>query len=96
MFKRFAFATALLLAPAGVASAQSLEDIFAPTATDGVVAMEHILAAARQDVDGVVTEIELERKKGRWIYEVEVARDKEKVELVYDAHSGALLSRKRD
>ncbi len=96
MSKKIAFATVFFLASAGAASAQSLEDIFAPAANDGVVPMEHILAAVRQDVGGMVTEIELERKKGRWIYEVEVARDKEKIELTYDAHSGALLSRKRD
>jgi len=96
MSKKIAFATVFFLASAGAASAQSLEDIFASAANDGVVPMEHILAAVRQDVGGMVMEIELERKKGRWIYEVEVARDKEKIELTYDAHSGALLSRKRD
>lgn len=97
MLKKISIATALFFLPACAATAQSLEDIFAPGATgDGVLPIEDIVAAARSAEQGDIVEIELEREKGRWIYEVEViSKDRQKIELKFDARNAQLLSRRK-
>jgi uncharacterized membrane protein YkoI len=60
------------------------------------MSMEDILARARETTGGTVTEIELERVRGKWIYEVEMRTSGgREIELTYDARSGELLSRGR-
>lgn len=79
------------------ANAQELSDLLPGVTSDGLVPMERILAEARGQVDGTITEIELERKRGVWVYEVDVvAHDGRKMELLFDARTAQLLSRKRD
>lgn len=86
-----------LIAGAGSFAADDLSDIFSGAPSDGVVSMESILADARTHATGAITEIELERKRGAWVYEVDyVAQDGRKWELLYDARTGRLLSHKRD
>lgn len=97
MIRRLISGAFLVAFGSGVAFADPLSDIFAGAPSEGVVSMESILSAARAEIDGTVTEIELERKRGAWVYEVEVvAKDGRKYELLYDARSGERLSRKRD
>lgn len=82
---------------ARAANADDLSDIFASSAADGIVPVETVLSAARSEIDGTITEIELERKRGAWLYEVEVtSTDGRKWELLFEASSGRLLSRKRN
>jgi len=83
---------------AGAAQAQNLLDFLTPPQGETLQPMESILAEARAAVPGHVMEIELERKRGVWVYEVEVLPPAggRKEELVFDAHTGALLSRRKD
>ncbi|RTL88612.1 MAG: peptidase M4 [Hyphomicrobiales bacterium] len=85
-----------LLALPGIApaSAGPLEDIFYPPDVNGVLPMERVLDQARASVAGTVKEIELEQEHGRLIYEVVILTpDNRKVEIEYDARTGAELSR---
>ncbi len=83
-----------LVGVAGPAAAGPLEDIFYPPDASGVVPMERVLNQARASVAGTVKEIELEQEHGRLIYEVEILTpDHRKVEIEYDARTGAELSR---
>ncbi len=83
---------------AGAAQAQDLLDFLTPSQDEALQPMETILAAARAAVPGHVMEIELERKRGVWVYEVEVLPQSggRKMELIFDAQIGALLSLRKD
>lgn len=71
-----------------------LEDIFAPADPDSVLPIERILDQARAAVPGRIVEVELENERGRLIYEVQVLTgDNRKVEIEFDAKTGAELSR---
>jgi uncharacterized membrane protein YkoI len=95
---RAAFCSAaivLLGLSASPVCAGPLEDLFSPADTNGVLPIERILEQARASVAGTVTEIELERERGRLIYEVTiVTADNKKIEIEFDARTGAELSRK--
>jgi len=57
-----------------------------------IVSLGTILSAVEREQKGQVVEVELERERGRWVYEVEVlAPDGHVVELVYDAVGGKRL-----
>lgn len=95
MTKRFLAAGALIAILAGPASAQSLRDIFPEAEQAGILPMETILALARDAVPGTIKEIELERKRGAWVYEVDVvAPNGQTTEVIFDANSGKILSQK--
>ena len=88
-------AIALLCLSAIPVCAGPLEDIFSPAGAKGVLPIERILDQARASVPGTVIEIELEHERGRLIYEVViVTADNKKIEIEYDARTGAELSRK--
>jgi uncharacterized membrane protein YkoI len=71
-----------------------LDEIFSPGQLDGVLPIERILDQARASVPGKVFDIGLERDRGRLVYEVLViGPDNRKIELKYDAKTGAELSR---
>jgi len=73
--------------------ADDLDDFFAPPDKTGILPVESILPQVHEAVPGTVKEIDLERKRGRWIYEVDVlANDGRKVEIKIDAMSGNILS----
>lgn len=56
-----------------------------------------ILERARAEVPGRVLEVELERKGGRWLYELEILDEQGREwELRLDAGSGRLLQRTRE
>ncbi len=80
-----------------VASARGneiLDFLKGPTASS-LLSMEDILSRVRETTDAAITEIELERERGKWIYEVEIRTPGgREIELTYDARSGDLLSRR--
>jgi uncharacterized membrane protein YkoI len=85
---------ALLALAARPAFAGPLEDIFSPGQLDGVLPMERILHQAQGSVPGKIFDIGLERDRGRLVYEVLViSPDNQKIEVKYDAKTGAELSR---
>jgi uncharacterized membrane protein YkoI len=95
MLKHFIAASSLLILVSGAAQGQSLSDVFFPTQPGGILPIETIVSEARAAVDGSITEVELERKRGAWVYEVEIlSPDGRKTELVMDAQTGRILSRK--
>lgn len=62
-----------------------------------ILPLEDILRALTKEYPGKVLEVELERKKGRIIYELEVLNDAGQVHKFYiDAKTGQLLKVKRD
>jgi uncharacterized membrane protein YkoI len=73
--------------------ADDLDDFFAPPDKTGILPVESVLPQVHESVPGTVKEIDLERKRGRWIYEVDVlANDGRKVEIKIDAMTGNILS----
>jgi uncharacterized membrane protein YkoI len=87
-------AASLALLAASPVSADPLADIFYPADANGVLPMERILDQARAAVAGTIKEIELEQEHGRLIYEVDILTpDNRKVEIEYDARTGAEISR---
>jgi uncharacterized membrane protein YkoI len=61
----------------------------------GILSVDEILERVKTQQPGRVVETELERKHGRYVYEIEVIGDDGvKKEFKYDAKTGALLSSK--
>ena len=93
--KPLLFAISIMIAGTTPSSADILEDILTPPDRTGILPMETILPQIHDRVPGTITEVELERKHDRWIYEVDVlANDGRKVELKVDAITGSILSQK--
>lgn len=64
-------------------------------ASGHILPMEDILLRSRQARPGEVMEVELERDNGRYIYEVKIIDDADRVhKLKLDAASGEVLSQK--
>lgn len=63
-------------------------------ASGEIVPLSHFLS--QLEPGGRILEVELERKRGRWIYDFEVLRGGEVWEYEFDAATGRLLKRKRD
>jgi len=60
-----------------------------------ILPMEDILTRSRTAQPGQVVEVELDREDGRYIYEVKIIDDTDKVhKLEIDAASGDILNRK--
>ncbi len=60
-----------------------------------ILPLEQILDRVKQKQSGRIVETELEKKSGRYVYEVKVVDEKGVVhELKYDAKSGELLKEK--
>lgn len=90
----FAVSIAVLSLAAIPAYADPLEDVFYPADANGVLPIERILDQARAAVAGTITEVELEHEHGKLIYEVQILTpDHRKVEIEFDARTGAELSR---
>lgn len=85
---------ALFMICGGPASADPLDDLLYPADSNGVLPIERIIDQARNSVPGAILEVELEHEHGRLIYEVLVlTADNTKVEIEYDARTGAEISR---
>ena len=61
----------------------------------GILSLDEILQRVKAQYPGRVVETELEHKRGRYVYEIDVIGDDGvKSELKYDAKTGALISSK--
>lgn len=77
------------------ARAQALSELFGGAPPNALLSMEDILERSRNVATGTVTEVELERERGRWIYEVEIRTPEgREIELKYDARTGDPLYRR--
>jgi uncharacterized membrane protein YkoI len=62
-----------------------------------ILSLDEILQRVKAEQPGKVAETELERKSGRYVYEIDViGTDGVKREFKYDAKTGALISSKID
>lgn len=88
---------ALLLAGAGHALAsESHDEAKRLQETGAILPLERILERVRSDRPGRIIETELERKKGRYLYEIKIVDERGQVwELKYDAMNGELMREKR-
>ena len=66
----------------------------APLTSD--LTIEQVSAIALKAQPGTIEEIELERKDGKVVFEVEVKTDKGEVEVLVDATSGQVLAMEAD
>lgn len=79
-------------------SALAQEFIFEPSPSLDleIVSIDMIISQAHDISVGNIEEIELKKRNNRWIYEVEIlTSDNNKLELIFDASDGALLSKRR-
>lgn len=62
-----------------------------------IMPLEKIIERARAEKPGEVLETELDREKGRYVYEIEIVDDAGQVwEIKLDAGTGALIEVERD
>jgi uncharacterized membrane protein YkoI len=62
-----------------------------------ILSLEEILSISRKQIEGRVLEVELERKHGTLIYELEILDDKGRVwELKVDATDGRIIKREQE
>ena len=67
---------------------------WAAAQTGEILPLETVIAQVREAVQGNVVGIELEREKGRWVYEVKVVgSDGQLTEMYVDAHTGSVMSK---
>lgn len=91
-------AAAAALALGGAAPAADDHEVARALRDQGkIVALEKVIAAARQRYPGRVLEAELERSRGRYLYEVKIAGDDGNIrELKYDAETAELVADELD
>jgi uncharacterized membrane protein YkoI len=79
----------------GVYAAQS-QDHDAPAIAMALAAVKidiiEAITAAERHVDGKAASAELERENGRWLYEIEVIKEKVVMEVKVDSESGQVIS----
>jgi uncharacterized membrane protein YkoI len=87
--------TSAALAAVAADKAKTPADIEAAQKSGEVLPQDDIIQRAKTQQPGKITEIELDRKHGRYVYEVDVVDDQGvKTEMKFDAKTGELLSRK--
>jgi len=98
MLKRTTIAVLVAVAAGGgwwATAADQQKQAESSTARSDILPLEQILQRAKAQYPGRVTETELERKRGRYVYEIDVVSDDGvKKELKYDAKTGELISAK--
>ena len=78
------------------ARGDEIQDFLNGAPANSLLSMEDILSHVRETTDAAIIDIEFERERGKWIYEVEIRTPEgREIELTYDARSGDLLSRRR-
>ena len=94
-----ALLSALLLAAAAAPVAADDDHITARKLRESgeIMPLEKIIERARAEKPGEVLETELDRKNGRYVYEVEIVDEAGQVwEIKLDAGTGALIKMERD
>ena len=88
-------ATALLPSPAAAGDDSRISEVRRLREEGKVLPMEEILARSRQAQPGQVVEVELDDEDGRYVYEVKIIDDADRVhKLELDAASGEVRARK--
>lgn len=100
MFAAAGLSAAVLLAAAGTANADSDRlrqgEVRQLREAGKILPIEDILKRARDAQPGEVVEVELEREDSRFVYEVKLIDDGDRVhKLELDAASGEVLDRKK-
>lgn len=97
---RILFLSAALGAMLAAAAARADEDhdrAFEALRRGEIAPLEEILQVVRERYGGTVLEVELEHKRGRWVYEVKTLSEDGTIAEVYlDAADKTLLRRKEE
>lgn len=89
-------AVGLLIAPAPF-GAESQDTARRAVEQGELVPLSRILANVEAEFPGRIIEVELERKRGRFVYEIEVLQaDGRVLELLYDGRTGERLAARID
>ncbi len=88
----------LLLATGAVWASKDHDEARRLKEAGAILPLEQVLAKAREaHSGGRVIEAELEHKRGRYIYEIKLVDEQDRVlKLKYDARSGELIKRERE
>ena len=88
-------ATVFVASPASSAKRVRHQDVRQLRESGKILPMEEILGRARAAQPGQIVEVELEREDGRYVYEVKVIDDADRMHrLELDAGSGEVLRHK--
>jgi len=84
--------TALCLAGFGAAYAANTDENDALGITDARISLTQAISTAEQHVGGKASSAEYEHEDGRWIFEVEVVKGRDVMDVEVDPTSGEVLS----
>ena len=91
----FALLLGLLTGPAALADGLSPERVRALVERGEILPLEEILKRNESNTGGRIIEVELERKRGAYVYEIKVLRpDGRYRELEIDARTGSIVGGK--
>jgi len=89
-------AGAVILGGVGIVANADKSDVITTKATEGLITIEEATAIAIKSVGGIVTDIELDKKRTGYIYEVELNVEGIEQELDISAETGEILRTKKD
>ncbi len=90
-------AVAVLSATAvGGVYANSSADNDALASTDARISLTQAIRAAEQHVGGKASRAEYEHHQGRWVYEVDVIKGKQVIDVAVNSTSGAIIAAVED
>jgi uncharacterized membrane protein YkoI len=84
------------LAFSGVYAAANSSENDALAISSAKIDLTKAVAAAEQHVGGKASKAEYERHKGQGVYEIEVVKDKQVMDVKVDASTGSVISAKED
>jgi uncharacterized membrane protein YkoI len=91
-----AFITLSAVAIGTTAYAAKSVDNDALAISGATIGLTQAITAAEQHVGGKAAKAEYERHKGRWVFDVEVVKDKKVMDVTVDATSGKVIAATED
>jgi uncharacterized membrane protein YkoI len=88
--------TTLCLATLGGAYAASTAENDALAINNASIGLTQAISAAEQQVGGKASRAEYEREQGQWVFDVEVVKDSEVLDVQVDPISGKVLAAMND
>lgn len=93
---QFAALAALSVAALGSAAAARAAEDDAMAIATATVDLTQAISAAEQHVGGKASRAEYERHKGKWVFDVEVVKDKTIMDVKVDPANGKVLAATED
>jgi len=88
--------TTLCLATLGGAYAASSAENDALAINDASIGLQQAIKAAEQQIGGKASRAEYEREQGRWVFDVEVVKGSEVLDVQVDPISGKVITAMND